>query len=137
MCACMNAETQLCTPIPPSHTQFKSTSGWPQTSRAAAPLLAVCAGNRARRNGPYLFTTSFRVLWDPFTRQIASCRNPESPMSLMPTISSPASNLSTAAALLPSSICNKEACPVSPPKSAKLGPRAQPGGQHASHPQVP
>ena len=99
------------------------TSGLPElaqgsqkTLRFAGPLTSVRKQGLMSRS--YLFTTSFRVLCDPFTRQMASCLNPDRPTSLMPTISSPASSLSTAPALLPSSTCNAErgsvSCPPSP-----------------------
>lgn len=53
----------------------------------------------------YLFTTRLRVLWEPFTRQIASCLKPLRGISLILTSSSPTWRL-TDAALLPSSTWN-------------------------------
>ena len=89
------------------------TQGSQQTPRFAGLLISVHKQGLTPRS--YLFTTSFRVLCDPFTKQMASCLNPDRPTLLMPTISSPASSLSTAAALLPSSTCNAERGSMSSP----------------------
>ena len=116
-CSHMYAQTDRQTD---THTRtHRDCQSWHRAAkrlRFAGPLTSVRKQGLTSRS--YLFTTSFRVLCDPFTRQMASCLNPDRPTSLMPTISSPASSLSTAPALLPSSTCNAErgsvSCPPSP-----------------------
>lgn len=70
-------------------------------------VTAADARGEERERGlvTYLFTTRLRVLWEPFTRQIASCLKPLRGISLMLTSSSPTWR-HTAAALLPSSTWN-------------------------------
>lgn len=54
----------------------------------------------------YLFTTKLRVLWEPLTRQMASCLKPVREKLLILMSSSPACSLAVAA-LLPSSTCDR------------------------------